>query len=311
MRNKLIIDEGDPLNNLLFEKSINNIRSLGFFKKVRTEINEGSNENYKVIDINVEEQPTGELSLAAGYGTDGFATGGHIREKNFLGKGINLDANVELSQQSLKGEFIYSKPNFAYTDNTLSTSIRSIDSDYLSLYGYESREYGASIGTSFEQFEKLFFSPEIDLNLEDLSTNNTASSSIKKQEGTYKDIYFNYGLNYDLRNSTFNPTKGSFYNFRQELPVVSKNNELSNTFVYTKYHELNKSTEMIGRASLYIKAINTIDGSDVRISKRASVPYGTRGFEKGKIGPADKTDYIRYYVSALNYLQIFLQFYQL
>ena len=87
-----------------------------------------------------------------------------------------MDANVELSQQSLKGEFIYSKPNFAYTDNTLSTSIRSIDSDYLSLYGYESREYGASIGTSFEQFEKLFFSPEIDLNLEDLSTNNTASA---------------------------------------------------------------------------------------------------------------------------------------
>ena len=83
LRNKLIIDEGGPLNNLLFEKSINNIRSLGFFKKVRTEINEGSNENYKVIDINVEEQPTGELSLAAGYGTDGFATGGHIRKKIF------------------------------------------------------------------------------------------------------------------------------------------------------------------------------------------------------------------------------------
>ncbi len=302
MRNKLIIDEGDPLNNLLFEKSINNIRSLGFFKKVKTEINDGSDENFKIININVEEQPTGELSLAAGYGTDGFATGGHIREKNFLGQGINLDTNVELSQQSLKGEFIYSKPNFAYTDNTLNTSIRSIDSDFLSLYGYESREYGASIGTSFEQYEKLFFSPELDFNLEDLSTNSTASSSIKKQEGTYKDIYFNYGLNYDLRNSSFNPTKGSFYNFRQELPVVSKNNELINTFVYTKYHELNKSTEMIGKASLYLKAINTIDGSDVRISKRASVPYGRlRGFEKGKIGPVDKTDYIGgNYVSTLN-----------
>ncbi len=302
LRNQLIIDEGDPLNNLLYEKSINEIRSLGFFKSVKSNILEGSSENFKIIEINVEEQPTGEISLAAGYGTNGFATGGHIIEKNFLGKGVNLDTNVEISQESLKGEFIYSVPNFAYTDNTLSTSVRSIDNDYLSVYGYKTREYGISLGTSFEQFEKLFFSPELDFNIEDLSTNDKASNSIKKQEGTYEDLYLNYGLNYDLRNSGFNPSSGYVSNFYQELPLISKNNELSNTFIFTKYQELNKSSEMIGKASLYLKAINTIDGSDVRISKRANVPYSRlRGFEKGKVGPVDNTDYVGgNYVSTLN-----------
>ena len=59
---------------------------------------------------------------------------------------------------------------------------------------------------------------------------------------------------------------------------------------------------MIGKASLYLKAINSLDGSDVRISKRGQVPYSRlRGFEKGKIGPVDNTDYIGgNYITALN-----------
>ena len=48
--------------------------------------------------------------------------GGGINEKNFLGKGINLNTNLEISEESLKGKIVYSKPNFAYTDNTLFTS---------------------------------------------------------------------------------------------------------------------------------------------------------------------------------------------
>ena len=302
LRNKLIIDEGDPLNNLLYNKSVNNIKSLGFFKNVKSSIKDGSTDNLKIIDIIVEEQPTGEISLAAGVGTDGFTTGGGITEKNFLGKGVDLSTDLEISEESLKGQFTYSKPNFAYTDNTLFTSVRSINNDFLTLYGYETKEIGFSLGTSFEQYEDLFFSPELDLTFEELFANTTASNNIKKQEGDYTDFYFNYGLNYDKRNSTFNPKKGHIYQFYQELPVVSENNELSNKFIFTKYQELNKSSEMIGRVSLYLESINTFDGSDVRISKRAVVPYGRlRGFEKGGVGPVDKTDYIGgNYVSALN-----------
>ena len=67
IRNKLIVDEGDPLNNLLFNKSINEIRSLNIFKTVNSQIKDGSNDNLKILDITVEEQPTGEISLSAGF----------------------------------------------------------------------------------------------------------------------------------------------------------------------------------------------------------------------------------------------------
>ena len=302
VRNQLIVDEGDPLNTLLYNKSLDQIRSLGIFKSVKGNIKDGKNQNTKEIDVIVEEKATGEISLAAGVGTSGSTIGGGIKEKNFLGKGINLSTNLEISEESVKGEFVYSKPNFAYTDNTLFTSVRSTTSDYLTDYGYKVSNAGFSVGTEFEQYENLFFSPALDLNFENLETNTTASSTLKKQEGTYEDFYFNYGLNYDLRDSAYRPTSGSKTQFFQELPVVSGNNEIVNTFIFTQYKQLNKATDMVGKASIYLKAVNSLDDSDVRISKRAQIPYNRlRGFERGKVGPVDNNDYIGgNYVTTLN-----------
>ena len=302
VRNRLIVDEGDPLNTLLYNKSLDNIRSLNIFESVVGEIKDGSNENLKTIDIKVEEKPTGEISLAAGVGTNGTVIGGGITEKNFLGKGINLKSNLEISEDSLKGQFVYSKPNFAYTDNTLFTSLSSTSTDNMSDFGYKVSEVGFSLGTEFEQFENLFFSPSFDSSLEKLTTNSTASSSFKKQEGNYTDVYFNYGLNYDLRNSRYRPSSGNKTSFFQDLPLISDSNEISNTFIFTQYKKLSKTSDMVGKASLYLKAVNSLDNSDVRISKRASVPYSRlRGFEKGKIGPVDNDDYVGgNYVSSIN-----------
>ena len=302
IRNRFIVDEGDPLNELLFNKSIDRVKSLGIFKKVETKISDGSDKNLKIVDLIVEEQPTGEISLAAGVGTSGSTIGGGITEKNFLGKGVNLNANLEISEDKVKGQFVYSKPNFNYTDNTLSTSIRSTTTDKLRDFGYETSNFGASVGTSFEQFENLFFSPAIDLSIEELKTDATASSNYKKQAGNYEDLYFNYGLDYDLRNSTYKPSSGSKSTFFQTIPLVSSNNEIKNTLILTKYQKLDKSTDMVGKISLYLSSVNTVDNSDVRISKRNTVPYNRlRGFEAGKVGPKDGDDYVGgNYITALN-----------
>ena len=303
IRNQLIVDEGDPLNQLLYNKSLDNIKSLGIFKSVDSEIQKGSSENLKVVNLTVEEKPTGEISLGAGVGTAGSTIGGGIKEKNFLGKGINLDTNLELSEETIKGRFIYSRPNFNYSDNTLFTSLETSTTDNLTDFGYKVSSLGFSIGTSFEQYENLFFSPEISVSIEDLETNSTASSNLKKQEGTYDDFYFNYGLNYDMRDSNYKPTSGSKTSFFQNLPLISDSAELSNTLIFTQYKKLSDQSDMIGKASIYFKAINSLKSSeDVRISKRAQVPYKRlRGFQKGKVGPIENSDYIGgNYVSTLN-----------
>ncbi len=302
IRNKFIVDEGDPLNEVLYNKSIDQVRSTGFFKNVDSEIIDGSDPSLKVINVTVEEKATGEISMGAGYGTSGSTIGAGIVENNFLGKGIKLNTNFEISEESLKGQFIYSKPNFAYTDNTLFTAFKAITTDNLTDFGYKLSETSFSLGTSFEQYENLFFKPELALSLEDLTTNSSASANLRKQEGSYEDFYFNYGLDYDLRNSPYNPSSGHKTSFYQTLPIFSETNELASTFVISKYKTLNDSAGVVGKASLYLNAVKSISDDDVRISKRAYAPYRRlRGFVKGKVGPIDDSDYIGgNYVSVMN-----------
>ena len=292
VRNNLIIDEGDPFNEILFNKSINDIQSLGIFKKVKTDVRNGSNESFKEIDIEVEERPTGEISLSAGFGTTGETIGAGIKENNFLGKGIKLNTNFELTSESIKGQFIYAKPNFNYSDNTLFTSIKSSTSDFLTDSGYKTSEIGFSLGTKFEQFQNIFLSPEIDFLIEDLETTSGASNILKKQEGSYTDLYFNYSINQDLRDKRFRTESGYVTTFSQELPLLSDNAELSNAFEITNYKKISSTSDMVGKASLFAKTITGLS-DDVRVSKRLNVPsYRLRGFQKGKIGPVQNDDYI-------------------
>ncbi len=301
IRNNLIVDEGDPLNEILFNRSINNLKSLGIFKKVNTDIKEGSDNSLKVVDINIEERPSGEISLTAGFGTSGEIIGGGIKEKNFLGKGINLDTNLEITPETIKGRFIYAKPNYNNTDNTLFTSLRSSTTDLLTDSGYKTSELSFSLGTRFEQFQNIFLSPEIDFLIEDLETSNKASNVLKKQEGSYKDMYFNYTIDQDLRDKRFRTESGYQTFFSQEIPLVSDNSEFANAFEIATYKKLSTRSDTIGKISFFAKTITGLS-DDVRVSKRLNIPSSKlRGFEKGRVGPVDNNDYVGgNHVSALN-----------
>ena len=302
IRNTFIIDEGDPFNKILFNKTINNLKAKNFFTSVKSKVKDGSTPNLKIININVEEKATGEISLGAGVGTSGGQIGGGIKENNFLGRGISLDTNLIFSENSIKGNFIYAKPNFNYTDNTLFTSLSSTTTDNLVSSGYKSSDTTFSLGTSFMQYENLNFRPEISTSFEKLETTSSATASLKKQAGNYFDIYFNYGIDYDLRNKTFKPNDGYRTYFSQELPLTSDNYEILNTFETTKYTQF--PAEMVGKFSFYAKTINAISNEDVRISKRLFIPSRKlRGFESGKVGPVANNDYIGgNYVTAINLL---------
>ena len=292
VRNSLIVDEGDPFNQILFNKSLNNIRSLGIFKTVDYKISTGSSDEFKIIDVDVVEQPTGEIMAGAGYGTSGGTVLLGIKEKNFLGQGITLNANLELTEESIKGSLDYIEPYFNFSDNSLFASISNTENDYLDTFGYKTNEFQLSSGTSFEPYEKIIFSPNLSLSHENLDTNSKASNAIKKQKGSYSDIYFNYSLINDNRDNKFNPQTGNRTNFTQELPLYSDVNEISNAIEFTTYKKFSRQSDIVNKISIYSKMINSFD-NDVRISKRLHVPSSRlRGFEKGKIGPIDNNDYI-------------------
>ena len=290
IRSNLIVDEGDPFNKLLHTKSINNLRSKGIFDKVTSKTKKGEN-GTEIIDIYIEEKPTGEISAGAGYGTDGSTFGFGIKEKNFNGKGINLAAKLDLTDETIKGSLAYTHPNFAYSNRALTTSLQSTSTDKLKKNGYKTSINAVSLGTRYEQFDSLFFSPSFSISDESLVTNSKASSAYKKQEGSYFDVIFDYGLTYDKRNQNFQPTDGFISNWYQEIPLTTDHASLINGYSFTNYKEL--VDDMILSMGIYTRAANSLSDDDVRVSKRLYAPKSRlRGFESGKVGPKDGNDFV-------------------
>ena len=291
IRNLLIVDEGDPFNKILHNKSMNKLRSKNLFKKVDFNLVDTENSDQKDINIIIEEKPTGEIMAGAGYGTDGSSFSIAVKENNFRGEGINLNTKLSLSEQTVKGFFEYTHPNFAYSDRALSTSLESSVTDKLTDFGYKSSLNKVSLGTRYEQFEDTFFSPSLSIASENLETTSSASAAYKKQEGSYFDTNFDYALTYDKRNSVYQPSSGFYSIWYQQLPVISENQTIINGYTITGYKEV--ADDMVVSSGIYSRAINSLTNDDVRVSRRIYAPTSRlRGFESGKVGPVDGTDHI-------------------
>ena len=300
LRNELIVDEGDPLNNILLKKSINNIRSLNIFKKVNTSIEDTANNSEKIINIDVIEKATGEISAGAGAGTSGVSTMFGVNENNFLGKGIRLNSNLSIGSEQVKGLFSVVNPNYKNTDKDLIFSIESSTLDRLKDYGYKSSRYGFSLGTRFEHLDDFFITPKISSFNENLETSSTASNALKKQKGNYFDTKFSYLIDLDKRNETFQTTGGYRSRFDQTIPVISESLTLINGYELNTYHEY--LFDNVAKTTFYVSTANSIGDKDVKVSDRQYIPSSKlRGFEPGKVGPVDNGDFIGgNYLTAFN-----------
>ena len=136
--------------------------------------------------------------------------------------------------------------------------------------------------------------------IDDLTVDSTASSSLKKQAGSFTDLTFGYRISSDKRNRKFMPTDGHIVSFKQNLPIFADSQSVLNSFRYRSYHAF--SDNVVGAFKFYVAGISTIDNEDVRLSKRLHLGRNyLRGFEPNKIGPRDGSDYIGgNYASALN-----------
>ena len=301
IRNSLLVDEGDAFNEILVNKSINEIKLKRLFKTVDKSVEDGSSKEFKIITINVEEQPTGELFAGAGTGTSGSSLSFGIKENNYLGSGVKLDTQATISDSALRGSFTVNNPNFRNSDKSLSTSIEATQIDQMSRFGYKSTKTGFSIGTAFEQYEDIYFSPSISNYLETLKTSSVASEAKKKQKGDYFDSSFNYALSLNKLNQNFQPSSGFKSSFYQSLPIYSDDVSIKNKYDFARYYSPNENAIISFR--FLVESINSISGDDVRISKRIYLPSKRlKGFEFGKVGPKDGSDFIGgNYATALNF----------
>ena len=300
IRSELLIDEGDPFTKLALDKSISKIKSRNIFKNVNSQVKDGNANNLKIIDITVEEKPTGEISAGAGVGTNGGSFAINISENNWLGRGNRLNFEIEVDQESLIGNISYANPNYDFLGNSISYFISSEENDKPD-QGYENTVVSTGIKTGFEQYKNIFTNLGITASYDDLRTLSTASSSLKKQSGQFSELSGSYGFKLDTRNRAFMPTSGSVIGFNQTLPIYADKKFIANIFQASKYKSF--SEDVVGAAKFYLSSINGLDNEDVRLSKRVKLSSKRlRGFEKNKVGPIDGNDHVGgNYAAALNF----------
>ena len=291
IRNNLLVDEGDAFNELLQTRTLNNLRGLNFFSKVESEILTIDNENKKIINITVEEKPTGEIMAGAGVGTGGGSFAFGVTENNFLGRGIEFTSDISISTESLKGIISMNNPNYKGSNRSLNASLESTITDRLENFGYKSNKTGFSVGSGFEFYDDLYWNRGVSSYIEKLETDNTASASMKKQEGSYFDTFFNHTFSYDKRDQRYKTSDGYISRFSQNIPLISESYTLTNTYDYKIYNEwLDENVFSIG---FFGKTSNSLAGKDIKLSDRLYLPASKlRGFESGKVGPKDGADFI-------------------
>ena len=290
IRSALIVDEGDPFSTLLVNKSINEIKARNIFGKVEHEVLPGSSDDLKVLEISIEEKATGELMAGAGIGTEGTSFQFSITENNWLGRGVQLQSAINVSQHRISGNILLNNPNYNYSGNAVRTALEISSTDRSNTSGFQSSRTGFELGTGFEQYENVFISPEISIAFEDIEVDEDATAAVKKMEGNFFNADLAYAISLDKRNQRFRPTQGYKTTFRQSLPLIQDSSSILNGIDVSAYHGF--SEDLIGSLKIYARAINGID-SDVRLTNRLFIPRNRlRGFNTYKVGPKDGDDYI-------------------
>ncbi len=290
IRGELLVDEGDPYSELLVNKSINEIKGRNIFGKVEQKTLLGSTEGYKILEISVEEKATGEIMAGAGIGTAGTTFQIAISENNWLGRGINLQSALNLSEEKVSGNIRVTNSNYNFSGNAVTAGLDVSSTDRTSTTGYKSSNTGFNLGTSFEQYENIFFAPEITVSHEVIEAESTASSNIKKMDGSYFNSDFVYAIILDKRNQSFQPTEGYRTKFLQSIPIIQDSSSIMNGLDHSIYHDF--SEDVIGSLKFYARTIHGID-DDVRLTNRLFLPgKRLRGFVRGKVGPKDGEDWV-------------------
>lgn len=150
IRRELRVTEGDAFNRVLLDRSRNRVRALGYFENVEITERAGSRADRTVVDIDVEETATGELSFAAGFSSvDSFLLDLSVTQRNLRGRGQTFVARVSASDRQQFVDFRFQEPRFLDRNLSAGLELFSTRSDFLDVSNFESETIGAGINFGF------------------------------------------------------------------------------------------------------------------------------------------------------------------
>ena len=175
IRRELELGEGDAYNKVLIDKAERRINALGFFKKVKITNEQGSSPDRVIVVINVEDQPTGSVSLSGGYSTvDGFIGEVAVTETNFLGRGQYVRAALTAGQRTRGVEFNFTEPYFLGRRLAAGFDLFAKQSDVSQYSYYDNFVAGGTLRLGVPITDELTFSPRYSVFRSEISIPNTS-----------------------------------------------------------------------------------------------------------------------------------------
>ena len=296
IRREMMLTEGDAFNRTLLERSRNNLRALGFFKDVTVEEARGSAPDRSVVNVTVEEQPTGELSVGAGFSSvDSFVVNLGVTERNFRGRGQNVVARIEWGSLRQQIDFRFTEPKFLGRD--LRAGFDAFHSRYdLSEYSsYDYRSTGGGVRLSYPLNAYTLLSTRYFLKADEIIVptnfcNGAAaggSNALCDQVGSFLNSSAGYTLYVDRRNDPIRPTRGWTGRLIQDFAGIGGDvNYVKTEAEVSAYWGITPS--WVVSASASTGYVSGWGGDPIRINDRFFKGGNSfRGFETAGIGPRD------------------------
>jgi outer membrane protein insertion porin family len=288
VRREFKLVEGDAFNASKLRRSRTRIQNLGFFEKVDVEQVPGSAPDKTVINVNVEEKPTGQITLGAGFSSSVGVLGDiRLREANFLGRGQDLSLKLQLAAEASQIDLSFTEPYFLDRELVAGFDVFRSTRDLQDTSSFDIQRTGGRLRAGYAITENLSESWRYTLRLTDISDiASDASSLIKAQEGEETLSEVGHTLTYDRRDNSIKPKDG--YILRLDTDVAGLGGSLRharNTASAAHYYSLADQWVFSTRAKVgYIAGI----GKDVAVSERYFLGGDdVRGFETSGLGPRD------------------------
>ena len=290
IRRQFRIVEGDPFNPSEIRSSARRIRALGFFSNADVTSREGSNPEQVVVDVKVEEAPTGSLSFGASYSTAAGA-GGLVEysERNFLGRGQALSLKLTAGTGNQTYSFDFTEPAFLYNDLSLSI-LTSYAETQRQFSQYNTSALKIRPQLSFPLSEQTRLGVRYQYAESKLSNASLSTGAVIGEElalGNISESGLGYTLSFDSRRTGLDPDAGVLARIEQDFSGLG-----GDTTSLKTTGLISGEMKVLGEE---VTLIGTIEGGMLSYSKgqsrvvdRFQLGSGImRGFEPGGIGPRE------------------------
>ncbi|SDG90685.1 outer membrane protein assembly factor BamA [Roseospirillum parvum] len=290
IRREFRLVEGDAFNAAKLRRSRERIRALGFFDKV--EVNNVPSEeapDRTVIQVDVEERSTGELSLGVGWSTlAGALFNIGLRERNLLGRGQDLKANLEIGQYQQNIDLGFTEPYFLDRPLSAGFDLYMTETDVQEEASHDRAVIGGRLRMGWQYNEAL--SHAVAYTLEQTEVENIASDAsryIKDQAGESMLSQVSHTLTYDKRDSIVEPTEGYLIAFSNDFAGLGGDEQFVRTIVSgQQYFPL--TDDWILALKAMAGTINAWGDEDTKIHRRFTLGGSNlRGFAVAGASPRD------------------------